>query len=60
MHYINFFNACISVLITHHYRLPVLIDCSERVTGMMTDKRIAVSQDGESSNGKATKQHLIT
>jgi len=32
----------------------------ERVTGMMTNEIVSVSQDRDSSDGMATKQFLIT
>jgi len=39
--------------------LKLQVDYIERVTGMMTDKLVAVSQDSDSSDGTATKQFLI-
>ena len=37
-----------------------MLNYIERVGGMMTDKLMAVSQERDSSDGKATKQFLIT
>jgi len=46
--------------LTHHCIADIVVEYIDRVTGMMTDEHVAVSQDRDSSDGTATKHFLVT